>query len=81
MKNFREIVRESLRAVIDAATPLVVGDPLADKVALDLKDRLNAEGYAIHEIRLCVRPGDASQVGRPLTEEERRFARPLQSRG
>lgn len=70
MKSFRQVVRESLRATISTSTPLSVGDPLADAVAADLKDRLAAEGYAIHEARLCVRPGDPATLGRPMTDEE-----------
>jgi len=81
MKTFREVVAESMAAVIAENTPLTVSEPIgvddliarvlpSERVALMLKGRLKVEGYAIHEARLCVRPGPPEAYGRPMTPEE-----------
>lgn len=69
MKTFRSIVRESL----DATRDFRIGDvgAYADSLSADLKERLEAEGYRIHDARRCVRPpGDPDKLGRPMTPEE-----------
>ena len=44
----------------------------AEDFARALSEELRDNGFAIHESRLCIRPGDPEKVGRPMTAEEAR---------
>lgn len=69
MKSFRTIVGEAVEA---AAQGGFVGPSYVERVAAELKGRLEAEGYAVHDIRKCVRPKGPvpDEIGRVMTEEE-----------
>ena len=44
----------------------------AEDFARALSEELRANGFAIHESRLCIRPGDPEKLGRPMSPEEAR---------
>jgi len=44
----------------------------AEAFARLLVDELGKDGYRVHDVALCVRPGDPAGVGRPMTPEEER---------
>lgn len=62
--------RRGLIEIVAAAVARgsVESQPLAEA----LVDELGKDGWRIHDVVLCVRPGDPVGIGRPMTPEEER---------
>jgi hypothetical protein len=68
--SLRGAVRAALGHIGTLYDPPTVAQ--TEAFARALNEELHAAGYAIHEARLCVRPGDPAELGRAMSVEEAR---------
>lgn len=62
--------RRGLVEILDVTLDRVKAAHSGETLASVLVDELGKDGWRIHDVVLCVRPGDPIGIGRPMTPEE-----------
>jgi len=68
------LVTALMQFALDAKVPWTPAeiDEYAAMLAPILIEELGRDGYRIHDVRRCIRPGDPALIGRPMSPEEER---------